>query len=297
MKDLTAVCYGEVLWDVFPTHRKIGGAPLNVASRLQSFGINTTMISKVGNDPEGDTLIDYLKSNSVAVDCIQTDLQFPTGEVKVTLDEQGTASYNIEYPAAWDKIELTSVLKDRVSDGDVFVFGSLSCRDGVSKDTLIELIKGSKFSVLDANLRAPYYNKELLLELMNNADLIKLNDEEIVEICNFNNLSYSNLEDQIKAISDLTNTRKICVTLGAKGAILYDKDTFYYNTGIKVKVADTVGAGDSFLASLINNLLNQVPPQKALNIACAVGSLVASKDGANPKISEQEIEKMMRTKD
>lgn len=286
---LTAVCFGEVLWDVFPDHKKIGGAPLNVALRLNSFGVNTFMASKVGKDENGQIILDYVSNNGVHVDLIQQDSQYKTGEVSVTLDASGSATYDINVPVAWDHIKFNTELQVQTAAADVFIFGSLVCRNQVSKKTLFKALSMAKFKVFDVNLRAPHYDHEILLDLMKCADFIKFNDEEIIEICDYNNLEYNSLETQIKAISVFTNTHKICVTLGSEGAILFFNEAFYYNKGIQVKVADTVGAGDSFLASLIYQLLSGHQPQKALDFACIIGAIVASKEGANPVIQEEEI--------
>jgi fructokinase len=291
--DLKAVCFGEVLWDIFPTHRKIGGAPLNVALRLQSLGVNTNIISKVGKDQEGDDLVDYIEKNAVSADHIQKDENHETGKVTVLLDQNGSATYEINQPAAWDKINISSDLETLVKNADVFIFGSLSCRDILSRTTLYQLVKNSIFNVFDVNLRAPYYTNKVLLDLMNACDFIKFNDEEIIEISKFNNLKHNSLEENIKVISVFTNTNKICVTRGADGAVLYLNDTFYYNEGIQVNVVDTVGAGDSFLAALISKLLVNEDAQVALDYACAVGSIVASKEGANAIISEEEIKSIL----
>jgi len=290
---LKAVCFGEVLWDVFPSHKKIGGAPLNVALRLQSLGTYTNIISKVGKDINGAILVDYIQENMVSTDYIQKDNTYETGKVTVLLQQDGSATYEIDHPVAWDKIELTNALQDLVSSADVFVFGSLSCRDNVSRTTLYQLARASKFNVFDVNLRVPHYTNDILLHLMKVSDFIKFNDEEIIEISNFNNLKYNSLEEYIKAISKFTKTNQICVTRGAEGAILYLNDTFYYNKGIKVNVVDTVGAGDSFLAALISKLLNNEDAQHALDYACAIGSIVASKEGANAIISEEEIKSIL----
>lgn len=286
---LTAVCFGEVLWDVFPTHKKIGGAPLNVALRLNSFGIETFMASKVGKDENGQIILNYISDNGVHVNLIQQDSQYKTGEVLVVLDASGSATYDINAPVAWDHIEFNKDLRNQIVASDVFIFGSLVCRNRVSKEALFKALSMSKFKVFDVNLRAPHYDHVTLLSLMKCADFIKFNDEEIVEICQYNDLNYNDLESQVKAISTLTDTDEICVTLGAQGALLYKNQSFYYNKGIPVKVADTVGAGDSFLASLTYQLLSGHQPQKALNFACVIGAIVASKEGANPVIQLDEI--------
>ena len=290
---LSAVCYGEVLWDVFPTHKKIGGAPLNVALRMNSMGVKTNMISRVGTDSNGDEIVSFLKENELNVDEIQIGQEYKTGVVNVMINEKGNASYDIAYPSAWDKIEKIERMDKLINEADVFVFGSLASRDEVSRETLFSLLEKAKYKVLDANLRAPYYTKEVLTSLMLKADFIKLNDEELREISSELDSPYNSFEQNIKFIAETTNTKQLCVTKGEYGAVLYYNGKFYYNSGYFVKVVDTVGAGDSFLASLLLRLLRGKSPQKALNYACAVGALVAGQEGANPKISEKEIKKFM----
>jgi fructokinase len=289
-----AVTYGEVLWDVFPTHKKIGGAPLNVALRMKSFGAESTIISKVGSDVDGKEIVSFLSENGIDADIIQVSEEYKTGVVNVMINEKGNASYDILYPSAWDKIALNEVFKDKVAVADVFIFGSLICRDEESRSTLNALLEIAKYKVFDANLRAPYYTTEVLIELMLKADFIKLNDEELFEISKKLDSPYNSFEQNIKFIADKTNTKQVCVTKGAFGAVLYYNEKFYYNSGYFIKVVDTVGAGDSFLASLIIRLLRGKSPQKSLNYACAIGALVAGQEGANPKISEKEISKFMK---
>ena len=173
------ICFGEVLFDVFPTHRKIGGAPLNVALRMASLGINAQIISRVGNDEIGKELLHFIEENGVATDTVQVDENLSTGEVIVQLNDKGSASYTINYPVAWDKIEVTSVAKNAIANADAMVFGSLVCRDLVSHQTLLDLMNLAKYKIFDVNLRAPFYTKELLIELMNKADFIKFNDDEL----------------------------------------------------------------------------------------------------------------------
>ena len=288
------ICFGEVLFDVFPTHRKIGGAPLNVALRMASLGINAQIISRVGNDEIGKELLHFIKENGVATDTIQVDENLSTGEVIVQLNDKGSASYTINYPVAWDKIEVTSVAKNAIANADAMVFGSLVCRDLVSHQTLLDLMNLAKYKIFDVNLRAPFYTKELLIELMNKADFIKFNDDELYEISEYMNSPYNSLEQNIHFIAEQTNTKHICVTKGSHGAVLYYNDTMYYNSGYKIEVVDTVGAGDSFLAGLLTQLLTGNDTQFAVNYACALGALVAQKEGANPKIEAAAIADFMK---
>ncbi|HKO75658.1 MAG TPA: carbohydrate kinase [Flavobacterium sp.] len=289
-----AVTYGEVLWDVFPTHKKIGGAPLNVALRMKSFGAESTIISKVGSDADGKEIISFLSENGIDTGILQVSEEYKTGVVNVMINEKGNASYDILYPSAWDKIALNDDINTKVSEADVFIFGSLICRDEESRSTLNALLEDAKFKVFDANLRAPYYTTDVLVELMMKADFIKLNDEELYEISRKLDSPYNSFEQNIKFIADKTNTKQVCVTKGAFGAVLYYNEKFYYNSGYFIKVVDTVGAGDSFLASLIVRLLRGKSPQKSLNYACAIGALVAGEEGANPKISDKVISDYMK---
>lgn len=286
---LNVVCYGEVLWDVFPNHKKIGGAPLNVALRLNSFGVQTTIISSIGNDQNGRELLKYTTNNKLDDAAIQINDQYETGWVHVTLDEKGSASYEIAYPVAWDKIELTENSIEKVKASDAFIFGSLACRDSHSKNTLIKLLTHAKFKVFDVNLRPPHYTMDLLLDLMIKADFIKCNDDELDELCHAFAFKSNTMQEQIEFLAKKTNTSKICVTRGGDGAILLIDGKYYANDGYVINVADTVGAGDSFLAALIYKFLSNTSPQQALDFAIAVGTLVASKSGANPTLSNSQI--------
>ncbi|MDO3694986.1 carbohydrate kinase [Wenyingzhuangia sp. chi5] len=294
-KDLKFVSYGEILFDVFKHAKKIGGAPLNLASRINSFGFPVSMISAIGNDEDGKTLLNYLQKNGINTRGIITN-NYPTGLVNVELDQHKSATYIIEHPSAWDKMEPNETLDKIVKTSDVFLFGSLACRDEVSRNTLYHLLKNKQpYKVFDVNLRAPHYQMETLKILMNHADFIKFNDEELLEISSELGSTFTSIEDNIDFISKHTQTDSLCVTKGKDGAVLLWRGKLYYNPGFPITVADTVGAGDSFLASLISQLLSNGNPQKAIDFACAVGSIVASSQGANPAIKEEEINKYLDT--
>ncbi len=234
-KKIKAVCFGEILYDVFPDMEKIGGAPLNVASRLSSMGIETEMISKVGVDKKGDELLAYLRSRNIETGNIHKDEYHPTGMVQVTLSASGSATYEITYPSAWDKIELTEGMITSVKNADAFIFGSLVCRDEVSRNTLFKLIPKSKYRVLDFNLRPPHFSKELLLELMQHAEFIKFNDDELFEIAEMLGSKYNSLEQNLLFIAVKSNAKQICVTKGRHGAVLMQDKKLYYNSGYKIE--------------------------------------------------------------
>lgn len=296
MAELKAVCFGEVLFDVFPSGERIGGAPLNVASRLSSFGIRTEMISKVGEDERGKEILTYLNDNRVGTENVTENKNFPTGVVNVTLSKSGSATYEIAHPAAWDKIRLTHSAKKAVKTSDVFIFGSLVCRDEISRNALFELLPKAQYKALDLNLRPPHYNKEILLKLIAQADLIKFNDDELFEISALMGSKANSLEQNIDFIAQNTSAQTICVTKGQHGAVLWHKDQLFYNSGYKIKVKDTVGAGDSFLATLIAGLLKKIDTQEALDHACAIGALVAGREGANPELPIEMVEEFMHPK-
>lgn len=294
--NLKITCYGEVLWDVFPTGEKIGGAPLNVAIRLQSMGVNTHMISCVGDDARGQKITDYLSSLNLNTSCIERHADFPTGIVQVTLDKTGSATYDIKCPVAWDKISLTPHMVQAVESSDAFIYGSLVCRDLQSKHTLFELIPKSRYKVLDVNLRQGYYTQDLLLELIQSADFIKFNDDELFEIAQMMGSSFNSLEQNLEYIKSKVSASSICVTKGRHGALLVHKDTYYYNSGYKIKVKDTVGAGDSFLATLLVKLLRNEDSQHALDYACGIGAMVAAESGANPVFEPSQINEFINGK-
>ncbi|MCA6067751.1 carbohydrate kinase [Chryseobacterium sp. RG1] len=295
-KKINAVSFGEVLFDVFGKEKKIGGAPLNLALRTASFGFPVAMISAVGNDEDGKIICDYVRENQLDSSGIITTQDYDTGIVQVTLNERGSATYEIKFPSAWDFIETSNDTLNIVKNADVFFYGSLVCRNDASRNTLFSLLGSNPgmFKVFDVNLRKPFYHIKLLEQLMSKADFIKFNDEEILEIVAELGFKSDDLEENILFISEKTNTDSICVTLGKHGSILLWKGTMYRHGGYPVKVVDTVGAGDSFLASLIAQLLSDKNPDTALDFASAVGALVASYSGANPGLKNEEIEGFMK---
>jgi len=292
-KNLKAVAYGEVLWDVFDNEKKIGGAPLNVALRMKTLGCDVAMISCVGKDNDGEAIINQVKNLGLETDAIMQSESFPTGLVNVTLNERGSATYEIAYPSAWDKIVLNDFAKKIVTEADVLIYGSLVCRDEVSRKSLEELLQTKVYKVFDVNLRKPHYSYEILEQLMHSANFIKFNDEELLEIAEAMHSPFTGLEENMHFVAEKTNVTAMCVTKGKHGALLMWEGKLYDNSGYPVEVADTVGAGDSFLAALITSLLTGKEPQAAIDFACAVGALVAEAPGANPVISHSKIENLM----
>ena len=287
------VSFGEILWDKLPSGKVPGGAPLNFAYRLNSFQNSLSIISKVGDDLLGKGLTEFLNKNGLDTEHIQISKIYKTGEVNVSIDKNGIADYDILNPVAWDDISLNLKNIELTKNSSVFVFGSLICRNMTSRRTLKELLKIAPFKLFDINLRSPYYNMNLIEELMLSSDFIKFNYEEIEEISTIYINKKATLENMIETISEKTKTKNICVTMGEKGACYYTNNSFYYQDGFKINVLDTVGAGDSFLATLVEGILNKTKPQEILKKACAVAALVASKEGATPAVSMTEINDLL----
>jgi fructokinase len=306
---LKIASYGEILWDVFPDEKRLGGAPLNVALRLHSFGVDVSMISSLGNDALGKEALGLIKEKGLNTALIQRNDK-PTGQVKVILDKAGSASYEIAQDTAWDAIAWNEKNAEAVTAADALIIGSLAFRESgnildaldedstmaetaVNLEAIEVLAERSKFTVFDLNLRAPHYDLEIVASLMEAADMIKLNDEELELIVMAMGIEGDTLEDELKMLSAMTETPTVCVTLGSEGAMLYHKGGIHTQVGFPAKVVDTVGAGDSFLATLIFGLLSGETAEDALEVACAVGSLVAGKAGANPVVTNYEINDLL----
>jgi fructokinase len=294
MKSNKIICFGEILWDIFEDGKKLGGAPFNVTNSLKDLGADVEFISRIGKDFLGNEILKELKSRGVSTIFLQEDPIYPTGKVTVDIDSDGSAKYDIDNDSAWDYIEKEAKTVKMVSDASAFVFGSLIAR-AKSFEALNSFLKVSKFSIFDLNLRYPFYNQSLLIDLMNKSDMLKFNDEELDIIANGLESPFNSIDKNIEFIAERTKTKIICVTKGKYGAVLYHHGDWFYNNGYRVIVKDSVGAGDSFLATLINGLIEKEPLQKTIDYACAMGALVANSFGANPTISKNDLESFIYT--
>ncbi|WP_316769201.1 carbohydrate kinase [Pedobacter frigiditerrae] len=282
----TVVTIGEILWDVFPEGKKAGGSSMNVALHLHKQGLNTKFISAIGDDKNGTELIEFLAENNFPIDLIQVN-NLPTSTVEVELDEQHQANYKIKEPVAWDAIELSDNLISTVKVADAFVYCSLTCRNEKSKNTVLSLLQYAKLKIFDVNLREPFYTIETLKLLLSKADILKVNEHELLYLKSDLKLSGNTDEQLLKQLSNLYQIEIICLTVGEKGAYVLHHDKLYHHKGYQVKVADTVGAGDSFLATFVSSYLNGYPMDTILDRACKVGAFVASQIGANPVYGDE----------
>ena len=287
------LCFGEVLWDMLPSGPKPGGAPLNVAIHLVRQGQIPQLISKTGNDTLGQKLLAFLTESRLSKNLIQVDETLPTSQVLIHLDEKKNATYEICEPVAWDNILYNEENKEAAQKADLIIFGSLASRNKTTRETLFHILENTKATrLLDVNLRPPYDKPDTINEMLRKADFIKLNNDELKIIAGWHQ-KFGPEAELIQWISDFFQCPTICVTRGENGAALLFDNQIYEHPGFKVEAADTVGAGDSFLASLVANLAQNNSPQEALEYAGATGAFVASQKGAVPYYSEKEIKKIM----
>ncbi|HEY8915248.1 MAG TPA: carbohydrate kinase [Chitinophaga sp.] len=286
------ICFGEMLWDVLPQKELPGGAPMNAAYHLQKHGQQVAVISKVGKDNYGERLLTLLKDNSITTDYVQQDALQPTGKVLAQPIGEHDVQYNILFPVAWDFIEWQPALGALLQQAQYLVFGSLAARNEVSRNTLQKLLNWKIKKVLDINLRPPHYNPEQIKDLLKQCDILKLNESELQLISSWYG-AFSTAEEQVRIIARQFNINTIVVTMGASGALLYMNDRFYTHPGFRVKVADTIGSGDAFLAGFLSSLIKGRTPEECLTIANATGALVASRSGGCPPYSLGEIAALM----
>ncbi len=295
MNNPKLVCFGEVLWDLLPTGKIAGGAPMNVAFHANNLGFSAQMISRVGDDPLGAELLRFLNSKGVSTQHIQIDSTYPTGIVEVTLSSTGSPSYRIVEDVAWDHISNNNELQDMsLLEADVLVFGSLACRSRQTKQTLLSLLGAATLRVFDVNLRPPYYSQELLEELLFNADIAKLNDEELRILAGWNGAVGSET-DQMHYIKQRFDLDVLMLTKGDKGAACLDDTGYYSHPGFVVSVQDTIGSGDAFLAAFMNQMLAGASTPKCLEYACALGALVATRQGGTPNVTRHEIQQFIHS--
>ncbi|GAB5553236.1 MAG: carbohydrate kinase [Saprospiraceae bacterium] len=281
------ICFGEFLWDLFPTGKIAGGAPMNVAYHLKNLGLESNMISQVGHDELGKELLKFVENCGMSNYLIDTIDTFPTGTVQVEL-KKGSPTYIINEGVAWDHIAVDAKKTDAVKEADALVYGSLICREKTSRETLFHLAELAGFRVFDMNLRAPFHSKELILKLLYLSDILKLSEEELDFIAPW--LGKATQEkDQLELIAEEFNIDTILLTKGAEGAICYHQGKFHFQESFSIKVKDTVGSGDAFLAGFLKKMFEWTNIQTALKYAAAMGAIVASQAGGTPMILEEHV--------
>ncbi|MEZ2334290.1 carbohydrate kinase [Mucilaginibacter sp. RCC_168] len=280
--EIPVICYGEILWDMLPDGPQPGGAPLNVSYHLNKLGLLTSIVSRVGNDTNGEKLIKLLENWGINHDFVQEDSEYPTSEVVAKMNNGNEVSYDIVYPVAWDFIGVSDAIADQLSPDTYFVYGSLSSRNTITRKTLMELLEIDCIKVFDINLRPPFVNKDLLEMLLAKADIVKFNQAELEMAQILFGGSFSQELSQIRFIQDKFNVPEIIVTKGEFGASYYKNDKVYHAWGTEVKVKDTIGSGDSFLSAFIANHHLKQDPKVTIKNSVAMGAFIATKKGGCP---------------
>ncbi len=285
------VVFGEMLWDCLPSGPVPGGAPMNVALNLHQLGLNSRLISAVGLDKEGEDLLTFLRGFGLPLDLIQSKENHQTSKVLVDTADPENIRYTIVSPVAWDFIVWNEEMDKAVEEADAFVFGTLGVRNPESLKTLIKLLHHPTLRVFDANLRSPFCDFEVIETLLGFADILKINEDEM-EIFSDYFQTESTIEDLCFYLDQHYPMEIICVTRGAKGAMIYQKGKLFEHPGYRVQVQDSIGAGDAFLSGFIKTYLEERSPEDILDFACRIGAFVATQKGGTPKYSEADIEGM-----
>ena len=284
MKKSTIICFGEVLWDMLPTGKLAGGAPMNVAYHLNALGVSAKVISRVGKDDLGAELLGFLTEKHVSTDLIQIDNTQSTGVVYVELDEKGSPSYDISMPVAWDFIENTEGSQQAVREAEMLIFGSLVCRNDVSRNTLCDYLTLAKTTVFDVNLREPFYDKALIERLLAAANIVKMNEHELDIISSWYG-RFPTFQEKAEALQRHFGLNTLIISHGSVGAYCLEDGEMYFQPSFRITVQDTIGSGDAFLAGFLSEKIQGKSPQTCLITACKSGAYVATQAGATPVMS------------
>ena len=280
---------GEVLWDVLPEGKKLGGAPANFAYHAGQFGLDTIAISALGEDALADETIDALKEHQL--NYLLPRVPYPTGTVQVTLAEGGIPTYEIKEGVAWDNIPYTDEIAEIAKNARAVCFGSLAQRNAVSRENIRKFLAETPadcLKICDINLRQQFYSKEVLEDSFNICNILKINDEELVVVNRMFGYDGLDMRQTCEKMVQDYGLKMLVLTCGTNGSYVFTDDglTSFQETP-KVEVADTVGAGDSFTGSFCGCILNGKPIQEAHKTAVAVSAFVCTQNGAMPVIPKE----------
>ena len=277
---------GEALWDVLPDGKKIGGAPANFAYHISQFGLDSCVVSAVGDDPLGKEIIENFDQKELNHQI--ATVPYPTGTVQVEIDQAGVPQYDIKQNVAWDNIPYTALLESLASRTRAVCFGSLAQRNIVSRNTINRFLDAmpddDTLVVFDVNLRQGFYNKDILCNSMKRCNILKINDEELVTVSRMFGYPGIDLQDKCWILLGKYNLKMLILTCGVNGSYVFTQGNVSYVPTPKVEVADTVGAGDSFTAAFIASILRGRTVPEAHRTAVAVSAFVCTQHGAMPHL-------------
>lgn len=276
---------GEALWDVLPEGKKIGGAPANFAYHVSQFGLPSCVVSAIGDDALGKEIIENFTSKGL--DQLIAEVPYPTGTVQVEIDQTGIPLYDIKENVAWDNIPYTEHLDALAKRTKAVCFGSLAQRNVVSRETINLFLDtmpkdDDSLIVFDVNLRQGFYNKEILCKSMQNCNILKINDEELITVSRMFGYPGIDLQDKCWILLGKYNLKMLILTCGINGSYVFTPGNVSFQPTPKVEVADTVGAGDSFTAAFIASVLKGKSVTEAHSIAVKTSAFVCTQKGAMP---------------
>ena len=289
MKDLV-VGMGEALWDMLPEGKKIGGAPANFAYHVKQFGLDSCVISAVGNDDLGNEIVDNFDTKQLNHNIER--VAYPTGTVQVEIDQAGVPVYDIKENVAWDNIPYTAKIENIAQRTRAVCFGSLAQRNVVSRNTINRFLDAmpddnDPLVVFDVNLRQGFYNKDILCNSMKRCNILKINDEELVTVSRMFGYPGIDLQDKCWILLGKYNLKMLILTCGINGSYVFTPGNVSFQPTPKVEVADTVGAGDSFTAAFIASILKGLTVEEAHRRAVATSAYVCTCQGAMPVLPDE----------
>jgi fructokinase len=288
MDELTVAGIGELLWDIFPEGKRLGGAPMNFCYHCQQLGAKGYPVSAVGDDDLGLEIRATMASKEMPDDFVVTDAVHPTGTVDVLLDDNGKPAYVIKEQVAWDYIPLTGKMLSLAHRADAVCFGSLAQRNGVSRETIpafLQAMKPESIRIFDVNLRQRYYTEEIIRESLNLCNILKLSDEELPVLAKMLRIS-GTVEWQLKRLRKMFDLEVVACTRGPAGSLLVSSEGISDHPGYPGDALNSVGAGDSFTATLCMGLLRGMSLDGANAHANRVATFVCSQDSATPELPD-----------
>jgi len=277
---------GELLWDILPSGRQLGGAPCNFVFHAMQAGCTGFTVSSIGKDSLGKELIQNINELGISNQYIQEN-EFPTSTVTVKLDEEGHPDFTIHENVAWDHIRWNMDLEKLAKKLDAVCFGSLAQRNPESENSIRSFVEATSpecLRVFDINLRQHYYSKEIIINSLELADILKLNEDELPIVSRYLGFK-GNRELQLDQILSHFNLKYVVYTLGSKGSIIISAQEASFIEVPKVQVSDTVGAGDSFTAIFISGILKGIPLKEIHKKATEISAYVCTQKGATPKLN------------
>lgn len=287
----TIIGIGELLWDVFPERKVMGGAPANFAYHVSQFGYNGYAVSAIGEDLLGKEILSTLEEKKLNYLVDTTD--YPTGTVQVTLTGAGVPEYEICENVAWDNIPFTARAENLAKNTQVACFGSLAQRNSVSRETIrkyLQAMPSDSLKIFDINLRQHFYSKELIHESLLLSNMLKLNDDEVKIIGGYYDGEYTSEQDFCLKLLEKYSLQVLILTKGTDGSFVFTPKETSYQATPKVHVADTVGAGDSFTAAFISSYLQGNRIADAHQLAVEVSAYVCTQHGAMPRLPDSYLE-------